>query len=191
MRSKGRGAAATSWIRDTRKRSLGYKAHAPYHPADRETRTAWWSKNKAYTPYDRPSSPGERWNDPGVRRTRLIPSSLPRKPRQLARDAPSAHRKRTAPQKQVVRCTHHTLAGTQQHRQPPMHFLCARSASAGKRDRRSVLQTVSWDGAAEEATRMDARARSIAPRQAYNAGTAGMHSSRIPMSFISTTTAGR
>ena len=138
MRSKGRGAAATSWIRDTRKRSLGYKAHAPYHPADRETRTAWWSKNKAYTPYDRPSSPGERWNDPGVRRTRLIPSSLPRKPRQLARDAPSAHRKRTAPQKQVVRCTHHTLAGTQQHRQPPMHFLCARSASAGKRDRRSV-----------------------------------------------------
>ena len=36
---------------------------------------------------------------------------------------------------------------------------------------------------------MDARARSIAPMQAYNAGTAGMHSSRIPMSFISTTTA--
>ena len=96
-RSKGRGAAATSWIRDTRKRSLGHKAHAPYHPADRETRTAWWSKNKAHTPYHRPSSLGERRNDPGIRRTRLIPSSLPRKPRQLARDAPSAPREPSAP----------------------------------------------------------------------------------------------
>ena len=127
---------------------------------------------KAYAPY------------PLFIATKPVPRSHAR---WLARDAPSAPRERTAPQKQVVRCTHHSGRDAAASATADAFLVC--SVGIRRRTRQKIGIAVSWDSATEEATRMDARARSIAPRQAYNAGTAGMHSSRIPMSFISTTTA--